>query len=537
MDDILDLHHEELDYEEEPEDLGPPAEKKLCRGCPAEGCNLQLGSDTLREHWANFHQKKILLVTCPFRKCRFRSRSLERLGPHLVHKHKLSTAQVSAVTALPVLAELKENSKYRDPGDVIAPFSPETLPEGAIGPKAKKDLIGSVEEAIREAAWQPSVPLAPVDEPFQQAQHLNQFKGQVEEATRAALCDSSVPSAPLLLAVEEPPHRRTVTIVSKPATVSRPPPSPESSEPLVAPSLEEPKNPPSLQLAVSPAPQPQLDEDQPWVAPPAGTLPLLYLEKSVAELFPVATECTTTCSSTDPGIATTGPVHVAEHHALCPAEDTAASPPEPQVAKEATEKCDTVPIPAGDQELDWLPPDGQLDDLETWLSSLPEALQAPPSPKQGKVTTRIEAAGGLVTKSSAAGKKELVSGRYLRARLRSLDAAVNCLQKIRRDLQESVAEAHKMETQEKESENRELRRRVRYLEAQLERAQTGHTTLPTKVGDLQNISTTRAYILFPNIGRTSVFALEPEDIHLLNLKDRSEPLSCDHLWRTNESDP
>ena len=346
---------------------------------------------------------------------------------------------------------------------IIAPFSPETLPEGAIGPKAKKDLIGSVEEAIREAALQHSVPLAPVDEPLQ---HLNQFKGQVEEATREALCDSSVPSAPLLLAVEEPPHRRTVTIVSKPATVSRPPPPPESSEALVAPSLEEPQNTSPLQLAVSPAPQPQLDEDQPWVAPPSGSLPLLYLEKSVAELFRAATECPTTCCSTDPGITTTGLAHVDEHHALCPAEDTAASPPDPQVAKEATENRGTVPIP-GDQELDWLPPDVQLDDLETWLSSLPEALQAPPSPKPGKVMNRIEAAGGLVTKSSTAGQKELVSGHYLRARLRSLDAAANCLQKIPRALQESVTEAHKVETQEKESENRELRRCVRYLEAQL----------------------------------------------------------------------
>ena len=143
--------------------------------------------------------------------------------------------------------------------------------------------------------------------------------------------------------------------------------------------------------------------------------------------------------------------------------------------------------------------------------------------------TRIEAWGGLVTGSSTGRIKELVSGCYLRTRLHSLDAAVNCWQKIRRDLQQSVTEAYKVETQEKGAENRELRRRVRYLEAQLDQAQTGHTTLPTKVGELQNISTTRAYILFPNIGRTSVFVLELDDIHLLNLKDRSEPLSCDHL--------
>ena len=167
--------------------------------------------------------------------------------------------------------------------------------------------------------------------------------------------------------------------------------------------------------------------------------------------------------------------------------------------------------------------------LEVLLSHLPDELQAPPSPKPAKVVSRIEAAGGLQSKATGSSKSEEMSGRYLRSRLRSLDAAVNCLQKIRRDLQESVTEAHKHEVLDKEVENRELRRRVRYLEAQLQRSQTGHSTLPTKVGDLQNLSTTRALVLFLNIGLTAVYNLEPKDVRLLDLANRSEPLSCDHL--------
>ena len=155
---------------------------------------------------------------------------------------------------------------------------------------------------------------------------------------------------------------------------------------------------------------------------------------------------------------------------------------------------------------------------------------APPSPKPSKPLPPVEEAGGLRPQRSVAPVwAEASTSCYLRARLRSLDAAVNCLQKIRHNLQGSVAEAHKQETREQEVENRELRRRVRYLEAQLQRSQTGHSTLPTKDGDLQNLSTTRAFVLFPNIGRTAVYSLEPKDVHLLDLANRSEPLSCDHL--------
>ena len=123
----------------------------------------------------------------------------------------------------------------------------------------------------------------------------------------------------------------------------------------------------------------------------------------------------------------------------------------------------TTTTPTG--EPSWLPVEEQLEDLEAWLNHLPDELQAPPSPKPAKVVSRIEATGGLQSKATGSSKSKVMSGRYLRSRLQSLDAAVNYLQTIRRDLQESVTEAHKQEVLDKEVENRELRRRVLYLEA------------------------------------------------------------------------
>ena len=109
---------------------------------------------------------------------------------------------------------------------------------------------------------------------------------------------------------------------------------------------------------------------------------------------------------------------------------------------------------------------------------------APPSPKPSKPLPPVEEAGGLQPQQAVAPVcEEASTSRFLRARLRSLDASINCLQKVRRDLQESVTETHKRELQAKEKENGQLRRRVRYLEVQLKRSTIGHATLPTRVGD------------------------------------------------------
>ena len=160
----------------------------------------------LQEHWQNMHQQEILLFYCPMRKCKWRTHTLERLEEHLrFSRHRLTPAQSSAVITLPPVAAMKKNNGYQDPGDVIPP---EILPVGAVDPVMKTTLVARVEEAIREAAWPAPAPMV----------------------------------VPLMsLELEEPPHKRVMVITEKaaanPATVSKPPPSPENSQPLMAPSL------------------------------------------------------------------------------------------------------------------------------------------------------------------------------------------------------------------------------------------------------------------------------------------------------------
>ena len=304
---------------------------------------------------------------------------------------------------------------------------------------------------------------------------------------------------------------------------------PRSNNPVVA-LLPETQPLVTQQTPVAPAPGPC----QPWEILSLKTpfSDCFYGDTCAPRYTAPATELTTTDSCTETrAIPCTSTAELATLASLThsvPDGDASSSLLAPKVAEEpSVSSAATTTTPTG--EPSWLPAEEQLEELEAWLSHLPDELQAPPSPKPAKVVSRIEAAGGLQSKATGSSKSEVMSGRYLRSRLRSLDAAVNCLQKIRRDLQESVMEAHKQEVLDKEVENQELRRWVPYLEAQLQRSQTGHSTLPTKVGDLQNLSTTRAFVLFPNIGRTAVYSLEPEDVRLLDLANRSEPFSCDHL--------
>ena len=337
----------------------------------------------------------------------------------------------------------------------------------------------------------------------------------VKAATRE-VCRNSIALTPvvpslLTLPLVEPPRKRTVMVSQKPATVSQPPPpSPPTDPPNSMTSPIGDDQPPVTTAASSSsfAPTSAMVIPSPTVrksslAHPAGNL----------SLSPAPIESLEDCKP--PSAERVGPCSLLEQEVV-----TVSNP---------LAKPDTATT-GHSAEVAWLPTEGQWEDLEAWINSLPEELMAPPSPKPSKPLPQVEEAGGLRPQRAVApGCAEASTSRYLRARLRSLDSAVNCLQKIRHDLQGSVAEAHKQETREKEMENGELRRRVRYLEAQLQCSQTGHSTLSTKVGDLQNLSTTWAFLLFPNIGRTAVYSLEPEDVRLLDLANCSEPLSCDHL--------
>ena len=386
----------------------------------------------------------------------------------------------------------------------------------------KTTLVAGMEEVIREAAWPaPALMVVPL----------------------------------MSLELEELPHKWVVVITekaaAKPATVSKPPPSPENSQPPIAPSLGD------SQALAAPLPKDCLCPIPLSPGPPhlaAALCPEAALSSDT--LYPLddpapgdflADASFTVTSAGSSGMVVPGPMPAA------PVLDS-VSDPVLQVVSAAVEKSvdhnppgtagvscfpvreDAPPrtppsaVSGSPSDLGWLPAEGQMEDLEAWLNSIPEELVSVPSPKPAKPVAQLEEAGGLKSgRPMGSLNAEVLASRLLRSRLRSLDASVNCLQKVRRDLQESVTEAHKRELQAKEVENGQLRRRIRYLEAQLQRAKTGHTTLPTRVGDLQHLSTTRAFVLFPNVGRTAVFNLEPADVSLLELASWSEPLSSDHL--------
>ena len=147
--------------------------------------------------------------------------------------------------------------------------------------------------------------------------------------------------------------------------------------------------------------------------------------------------------------------------------------------------------------------------------------------------TQAEPTGGDhdQNRERAREKPSPLSGKALRAQLRSLDSSVERLQKLRREVQEDVLEAHKQEIAKKEEELNLLHRRVSYLEKQLKKAEqvNGNGAHPTTVGHLQRISSTRAYILFPNVGQTAVYSLTSADLDILDLRSWSESLSCEPL--------
>jgi len=97
------------------------------------------------------------------------------------------------------------------------------------------------------------------------------------------------------------------------------------------------------------------------------------------------------------------------------------------------------------------------------------------------------------------------------------------------DIAEAAFESQRRETEERDMRIKLLERRVAYLEGQLARVEQGVKPSPARVGDLQEMATTRAFLLFPNIGRTAVYPLGPGDAATLNLPERTEALSCEHI--------
>ena len=133
--------------------------------------------------------------------------------------------------------------------------------------------------------------------------------------------------------------------------------------------------------------------------------------------------------------------------------------------------------------------------------------------------------------AAAAETPDPMSPRALRAHLRSLDASVEQLQKLRKEATATTLTAMKKQLKDKDGENHSLRRRLRYLEAQIRgyEASGNYTARPSTVGHLQSIASTQAYILYPHMGHTSVYPLAASDVALLNLPERDGALSFEPL--------
>ena len=133
--------------------------------------------------------------------------------------------------------------------------------------------------------------------------------------------------------------------------------------------------------------------------------------------------------------------------------------------------------------------------------------------------------------AAAADTPDPMSPRALQAQLRSLDASVEQLQKLRKEATAATLAAMKKQLKDKDGENHSLRRRLRYLEAQIRvyEASGNYTAQPTTVGHLQSIPSTQAYTLYPHIGHTSMYPLAASDVALLNIPERYAALSFEPL--------
>ena len=85
------------------------------------------------------------------------------------------------------------------------------------------------------------------------------------------------------------------------------------------------------------------------------------------------------------------------------------------------------------------------------------------------------------------------------AHLGALDNSVERLQKFRQEAQEDLLEMDKEERTEKDVELQLLLCRMAYFENEMEHGRRGHRENPSTVGHLQQIGSTRAYVLFPNV--------------------------------------
>ena len=173
--------------------------------------------------------------------------------------------------------------------------------------------------------------------------------------------------------------------------------------------------------------------------------------------------------------------------------------------------------------------------MATSLGNTPDCPYEPRMPDRQVVLSELYPAPDSHSKScrpsiGAKPADDPLSSHTLRAQVRNLDGTIEELLRQHCEATEGAFDAMK-EHEKKAEECRVLKCRVAFLELEMRGLEkdSHYVPRPTIVGHLQSIGSTRAHLLLPNLGHTSVFPLTASDITLLNIDDRDQAISCEPL--------
>ena len=219
---------------------------------------------------------------------------------------------------------------------------------------------------------------------------------QVEEATKEVICPHSVTLAPVIvlyfmLPSEEPHHKMAVVIIEEPATVRPTTHSTEKTQPLVVSPSD------ALQPMIAPFPTYLLPQVFPFSGPsqspypctegyklptaPVGTLQF-FVDPTHGE-SPIPADALQQFNFRSPHRSWTLSLNLCQAPPPAPGVSCPVEREGPSLTSEIELRfiAPTSAAIAGLTGIGRLPAEGQLEDLEAWLSSLPVELVAPPSAK------------------------------------------------------------------------------------------------------------------------------------------------------------
>ena len=158
----------------------------------------------------------------------------------------------------------------------------------------------------------------------------------------------------------------------------------------------------------------------------------------------------------------------------------------------------------------------------------PAPMPLPPAETEGKKPTGPSP--GKVSSGTHSSLSKLPLG-ALEEKLRDIHGKEPGLWQEREQVLWAVERQQATRVQKLEMLVLKQQRRVEYLESENRHLlNPDREPRPTIVGYLEGVSSTRAVILFPNCGTTTVYPMEQADIVLLDLQNRDPCLSSGTLW-------